>query len=368
MRFFSSRIFPHMFGARARRAMWFAAVGISLVFGLFASSRASALGGAEGFTAKDPARFLDAYEDISLGTQSILKLRKKFQGKLEPLIARYGADDRRIILSIVLGYADVIRDVAYTKGSAAFLINGTWIFYDAGRMALEEHMGNADYRRLFYRYSLRPLAEIYGPGGGSPQRRIDYLRHHDFYLALLGVYGSAVDSGVQMTSRQILSRAGSMIGAITREYNFLDGKTRVHPIAGRALQVVDSRLADIRKKDKAINAFLTGIRRTSGYANRTIRDSSNISMHALGLAVDIIPYNYGGKEAYWIWTREKFPNTWMNYTGLEKRWMVPDAVVRAFEDSGFIWGGKWRNFDMIHFEYRPELVAYARMREAAGEL
>ena len=29
--------------------------------------------------------------------------------------------------------------------------------------------------------------------------------------------------------------------------------------------------------------------------------------------------------------------------------------------NGFIWGGKWSEFDLMHFEYRPELILLARL-------
>jgi hypothetical protein len=32
------------------------------------------------------------------------------------------------------------------------------------------------------------------------------------------------------------------------------------------------------------------------------------------------------------------------------------AIVRVFERHGFIWGGRWRHYDTMHFEYRPELI------------
>ena len=41
------------------------------------------------------------------------------------------------------------------------------------------------------------------------------------------------------------------------------------------------------------------------------------------------------------------------------------AEVEAFEAEGFIWGGKWSEFDLMHFEYRPELILLARL--ARGE-
>ena len=36
-------------------------------------------------------------------------------------------------------------------------------------------------------------------------------------------------------------------------------------------------------------------------------------------------------------------------------------IVRAFEAEGFIWGGKWHEYDLMHFEYRPEIIAKARV-------
>ena len=34
---------------------------------------------------------------------------------------------------------------------------------------------------------------------------------------------------------------------------------------------------------------------------------------------------------------------------------VPYEIVKIFEQNGFIWGGRWHNFDTGHFEYRPEM-------------
>lgn len=55
----------------------------------------------------------------------------------------------------------------------------------------------------------------------------------------------------------------------------------------------------------------------------------------------------------------------------DKRWHPPEEVVNVFENHGFIWGGKWRNYDTIHFEYRPELIIYNKIKDdedAAYEL
>jgi hypothetical protein len=38
----------------------------------------------------------------------------------------------------------------------------------------------------------------------------------------------------------------------------------------------------------------------------------------------------------------------------------PSEIIEAIERHGFIWGGKWWHFDTMHFEYRPEIIAYAK--------
>ncbi len=49
--------------------------------------------------------------------------------------------------------------------------------------------------------------------------------------------------------------------------------------------------------------------------------------------------------------RRGHPMVWKN--------RVPQAVVDAFEAEGFIWGGRWKHYDTMHFEYRPELLSPA---------
>jgi len=51
-------------------------------------------------------------------------------------------------------------------------------------------------------------------------------------------------------------------------------------------------------------------------------------------------------SAYWRWNKGKY----------RYRNSIPYAIVKAFEDNGFIWGGKWYHYDTMHFEYRPELL------------
>jgi hypothetical protein len=87
---------------------------------------------------------------------------------------------------------------------------------------------------------------------------------------------------------------------------------------------------------------------------RHVSGTRHLSYHAYGLAVDIVPRNYYGKQVYWRWSKAWHPH-W-DKIPLTERWHPPNEVIEVFERNGFVWGGKWYHFDTIHFEYRPELL------------
>ena len=77
------------------------------------------------------------------------------------------------------------------------------------------------------------------------------------------------------------------------------------------------------------------------------------SLHAFGVAVDFaLPRQLG---RYWRWSGCK-EDKHCPYPEAVLRDAQMQDVVRAFEQEGFIWGGKWAHYDTLHFEYRPELV------------
>lgn len=85
---------------------------------------------------------------------------------------------------------------------------------------------------------------------------------------------------------------------------------------------------------------------------RKIAGTDRLSAHSFGIAFDLNA-QLGG---YWRWSGrpEGDAGAYENH--------IPMAVVAAFERRGFIWGGKWHHFDGMHFEYRPEILLYARLR------
>lgn len=137
--------------------------------------------------------------------------------------------------------------------------------------------------------------------------------------------------------------------------------TKVHERILPALRRVESRVNTLAKNDEEVKRFVTNLRSTDAYYWRRIADTNRLSFHSLGIAIDVLPKNWRGKQIYWLWARDYYGSDWM-LTPLEKRWMPPAPVIAIFEDEGFIWGGKWGIFDNMHFEYHPELFEMRKMR------
>jgi len=86
---------------------------------------------------------------------------------------------------------------------------------------------------------------------------------------------------------------------------------------------------------------------------RVIAGTDRLSSHSFGAALDLNS-DLGG---YWRWdgVAEGQAGPYAN--------KYPAALVQSMERYGFIWGGKWHHYDGMHFEYRPELIIYARLTD-----
>lgn len=116
-----------------------------------------------------------------------------------------------------------------------------------------------------------------------------------------------------------------------------------HERAAEPLRRVVARLEPQVKANKKLLPFLKDIGGT--WIWRTIKRSKRLSGHAFGIAIDLNVE----LSNYWRWTYRGQPMIWKN--------KVPQEIVDAFEAEGFIWGGRWKHFDTMHFEYRPELIS-----------
>lgn len=148
--------------------------------------------------------------------------------------------------------------------------------------------------------------------------------------------------------------------AAQQRVNFLGLRVTVHKSLAAPLARIQTRLQAERLTDPTLDSFLNGLAELDGFNWRAIAETQSRSNHAYGAAIDLIPRNYGRKNPYWLWAPQEKPG-WYR-TAWARRWVPHPSVVQAFEDEGFIWGGKWLLFDTIHFEYRPEILVLNGLR------
>jgi hypothetical protein len=126
----------------------------------------------------------------------------------------------------------------------------------------------------------------------------------------------------------------------------------VHSDIVKLLSLVEQRIKETAKTDPKVQLWINNIGEVHGWNWRNVAGSANLSKHSYGIAIDILPKSLDGKETYWQWAAQKGKDWWN--VPYEDRYHPPEAVIKAFEAYGFIWGGKWTIFDTMHFEYRPE--------------
>jgi hypothetical protein len=144
-----------------------------------------------------------------------------------------------------------------------------------------------------------------------------------------------------------------------KSLRFLGKPVMVHYSILEELSLIEERILALAKNDAVVRAWKDSIGTLDGWNWRSIANTQSRSFHAYGAAIDILPKTMGGKESYWLWTARTQPEWWaVPYT---RRIHPPDAVIRIFEDYGFVWGGKWAFFDTMHFEYRPEILILSGM-------
>jgi hypothetical protein len=251
--------------------------------------------------------------------------------------------------ALAQAYAGRIAKVAFREGDWAVRIGDTWYFWAHGRLLPEQLRRRweeyASYR--FYSYSrdlppLRILDEVAGRALRERLQRaaVDPPERHQGFLADL--YGAA-------------SRAETESNIVT--VSLMGFEVRVHRYIAEPLERVDSSLKALMQTDAEARSFVAGLKGVAGYNWREIAGTRSRSYHSYGLAVDLAPKSFGGKQTYWRWA---MPQTDQWYAiPYERRWMVPAQIVKLFEDQGFVWGGKWFFFDTMHFEYRPEIFILA---------
>jgi hypothetical protein len=245
-----------------------------------------------------------------------------------------------------VGPAEFRKTTPAETGDWAVQVDGVWFYFAQGRL-LPEQLRNryAEYDpQPFYRYSAE-LPAWHDPTPEENQRFRD----------------SASGRAANPPKRSqhffdALWRASSREESYDRvkTMRFLGRTVLVHYSIMEELALVEERILEAAKNSAQVRQWINRIDTLAGWNWRTIADTQSRSFHAYGTALDLLPGSHGGLQTYWLWTAENFPSWWA--VPYERRSHPPEAVIKAFEEYGFIWGGKWLFFDTMHFEYRPEIL------------
>ena len=227
------------------------------------------------------------------------------------------------------------------------------LYWANGAMLPEDELKNKDlYWSLLYEYDYRkPLKD---PANFTPQE-IEEIKKFGSDENRKSQAGTPMFFFDEIYDSKTRGKLESHIKGIS----FLGFRVNVHERIVQPLKEIETKINETAKTDKEVADFVKSISKNEAYYWRVIANTNRKSFHSLGIAIDIRPKSYKGKEVYWSWTKDKAPDGWM-LTPLKNRWMPPQAVIDIFEDQGFIWGGKWIIFDNMHFEYHPELIINAR--------
>jgi len=251
-----------------------------------------------------------------------------------------------ILRALAAAYPDRISAVEFYDGDWTVLVYNERFYFSEGRLlpaSLRDKM--SEYAPMpFYNY-LKELPPWVPPTEEESARMREQERYRE-------------SRQVKRSSHffDTLWRARSHDEAWDRvkQIRFLGHQILVHYSILSELSLVEEQILRVSKTNAAVRQWINNINTIESWNWRNIASGGNRSYHAYGAALDFLPKSLGGLETYWLWTSRNFPDWWaVPYSG---RFHPPEEVIAAFESFGFIWGGKWRFYDTMHFEYRPEIL------------
>jgi hypothetical protein len=222
--------------------------------------------------------------------------------------------------------------LARAQGNDILFKNGTRLPFDDGKggKSFETLLASPDIEDMFaIGYPLGQLQPV-PPLNSDPGR----IRNTAFFQAMYGDCSKGEVSRNLVDVVWLPKRSGTRIKM-----------TRINGVAER-LAAVSAEL------DALPERFLKFLVPAAGTYNcRAIAGTERASAHGFGIAIDLSVAH----AHYWRWTKPAADGRY------PFRNAIPAEIVAVFEKHGFIWGGKWYHYDTMHFEYRPEILAAARL-------
>lgn len=240
----------------------------------------------------------------------------------------YINNTKRDLLVLMLAYPDSIKSIEVDEQGLIFLI------MDSGKKIIYDDKNEKNYDQKIYKADLHDTLEDY-----YPLQEINEVRETNrdpgrfrVYSFLGEVYGSG-ESVVRKNLKNYSTNYGNLL---------FNSKNN----AGENLKKSLNEASQAAKSDSKIGGCVYPTCGTFNY--RVVQDTGLLSPHSFGIAIDL---NKNDND-YWKWvSKEKGSKRIQEYS---------KTLVKIFENNGFVWGGKWAHFDILHFEYRPEIILKAK--------
>lgn len=241
----------------------------------------------------------------------------------------YNTHVKQDLLVLMLAYPEQIVDIEKDNKDFIYIVmkNGKKVLYDDKK--------NKSYDEKFFNADLEDtLSDIY------PLNMIEKVMDNNFdpgrirsYNFLGAVYGEN-QNDIEKNLKHIYTRYGTVMFSTVNN-------------ASEELKAALNDIYNIASGKAIIESYVAPL--SGGYNYRYIQDTGLLSAHAYGISIDL---NRNDSD-YWKWvTKEE---------GSKRIESYPVEIVNAFENHGFIWGGKWSHFDILHFEYRPEIILKSKL-------
>jgi hypothetical protein len=241
----------------------------------------------------------------------------------------------KIMLAFAQGYPGKISDVRFINNDWTMLVNGVRFYYAHGRFLPERLRNQWEQHHPYDFYSY--------PWKGSHARRRVILNNPLYSVGSSFLFDTLYGSPTEDDSWDLQEK-----------YSFFGVKMLIHRDIKPLLDSVSAQIRSAARTDSSINGWIAELQTGTpsfGWNWRPIAGTSRRSNHSYGIAMDLLPRNLRGRLVYWRWNDNS--NAAINR---ETYYMPPEAVMKIFEEHGFIWGGNWALIDTMHFEYRPEIL------------
>ncbi|GHV78218.1 hypothetical protein AGMMS49944_00090 [Spirochaetia bacterium] len=256
-------------------------------------------------------------------------------------------------------YPERLGPAVFEDGDWTVEMDGKrWLFAQGRFLPQEDAARPEEFRPLYlYRYALEGRDDP-NPWQSLANQILSRRLSPGSYRGRLSPNPGARRSPFYETLWQARSREEAF--SQQQRITFLGWSVRIHRNIAAPLNRAEARIAALAEKDPEIQGWIKSLHSITAWNWRNIAGSENRSFHAYGAAVDLLMKAQPGMETYWQWTAAKGID-WRTVPP-EKRQSPPAAVIRIFEEQGFIWGGRWPWYDTMHFEYHPELLIFGTGR------